>query len=235
MPRRIRSRPRSRRRSRHRAETGRPLFAAAAVLLLLLALSPAREVFQQVSRAFGIATAASRSEEAHRWNAAQEAFRYGIPFDLAAAIDRAARDEGIDPDLAFRLVRVESDFSERAVSSAGALGLTQLMPRTAAEMQPGISREQIFDRETNLRLGFRYLAWLLRVYEGDMEEALHAYNRGPGTVARIRAAGGDPANGYADRVLGPEGARPVGLPRAFVPPARTAPPPLHELPPARLP
>jgi soluble lytic murein transglycosylase-like protein len=99
-------------------------------------------------------------------------------------------------------VRVESEFNERAVSSAGALGLTQLMPATAAELRPGITREEIFDRETNLRLGFRYLRWLLRSYDGRVPDALHAYNRGPGTVARIRRAGGDPANGYARRVLG---------------------------------
>ena len=43
---------------------------------------------------------------------------------------------------------------------------------------------------------------MISVYDGDVDEALHAYNRGPGTVARIRANGGNPANGYADRVLG---------------------------------
>src|SRR5690606_29606262 len=90
---------------------------------------------------------------------------------------------------------------EQAVSSAGALGLTQLMPATAASLQPGITREQIFERHTNLRLGLRYLRWLLDVYDGDVEEALHAYNRGPGTVARLRAQGEDPANGYADLIL----------------------------------
>lgn len=202
--------------------------------MLLIALFAGSEGLHSVRRAFGLATEASRSEEAHRWNAVQEALRYGIPFDLASDIDRLARDEGVDPDLAFRLVRVESGFSERAVSSAGALGLTQLMPPTAAEMRPGITPEQIFERETNLRLGFRYLRWLLRVYDGDTAEALHAYNRGPGTVDRIRAAGGDPANGYADRVLGPEGARPVGLPRAFAPRSSVSPRALHELAPARL-
>ncbi|HEV2132017.1 MAG TPA: lytic transglycosylase domain-containing protein [Longimicrobiaceae bacterium] len=129
------------------------------------------------------------------------AVRYGIPLDLAAAIERAALAEGIDPDLGFRLVRVESGFRERAVSSAGARGLTQLMPATAESLLPGITPEQIFDRDTNLRLGFRYLRWLLRVHDGNLAEALHAYNRGPGTVARIRAAGGDPANGYAEQVL----------------------------------
>ncbi len=147
------------------------------------------------------ATAAGRLAAAHEAAVLSYAVRYGITLDLAAAIERTAITEGIDPDLAFRLVRVESDFRERALSSAGARGLTQLMPATADALQPGISTEEIFDRDTNLRLGFRYLRWLLRVYDGDITEALHAYNRGPGTVARIRAAGGDPANGYAERVL----------------------------------
>jgi soluble lytic murein transglycosylase-like protein len=84
-----------------------------------------------------------------------------------------------------------------------------MMP-TAAELQPGITRERLYDRDTNLRLGFRYFGRLLRFYGGDVETALHAYNRGIGTVARIRAAGGDPANGYAAKVLGADGASPVG-------------------------
>jgi soluble lytic murein transglycosylase-like protein len=140
--------------------------------------------------------------DTRRARTARQAIRYRISMDLAADIERAAVAEGIDPELAFRLVRVESGFHERAVSPAGALGLTQLMPATARELQPGITREEIFARETNLRLGFRYLHWLLRLYDGRLDEALHAYNRGPGTVARVRAAGGDPANGYADLVIG---------------------------------
>jgi soluble lytic murein transglycosylase-like protein len=145
---------------------------------------------------------ASRAADARRVAVFRYAARYGIPFDLALSIYRTAEEEGVDPDLAFRLVAVESEFDERAVSPVGALGLTQLMPATAAELRPGISREEIFRRETNLRLGFRYLRGLLRAYDGRVPDALHAYNRGPGTVDRIRAAGGDPANGYADRVLG---------------------------------
>ncbi len=148
------------------------------------------------------ASIAAREVDTRRARTARHAIRYRISVDLAADIERAAIAEGIDPELAFRLVRVESGFHERAVSSAGALGLTQLMPATARELQPGITREQIFDRNTNLRLGFRYLHWLLRLYDGRLDEALHAYNRGPGTVARVRAAGGDPANGYADLVIG---------------------------------
>ena len=186
-------------RRRKRRRTRRPRFRPA-VLAALLALAAAASL-PPVRSAAGDAWHALL----HRTEARRHAERYGIPPELAAAIVHAARSEGIDPDLAFRLVRVESGFRERAVSPVGALGLTQLMPATARELQPGITREQIFERDTNLRLGFRYLRGLLRQYDGDVEEALHAYNRGPGTVRRVRAAGRNPANGYARRILGPYG------------------------------
>jgi soluble lytic murein transglycosylase-like protein len=109
------------------------------------------------------------------------------------------------------------------------------MPATAEFLQPGITRAQLLDRDTNLRLGFRYLKELLAVYDGDEEEALTAYNRGPGTVARIRKHGGDPANGYADLVLGERGRSPVNLVRHDSAAAAPAAPPPHELPPTRLP
>jgi soluble lytic murein transglycosylase-like protein len=102
-------------------------------------------------------------------------------------------------------------------------------------MQPGITREQIFERDTNLRLGFRYLRWLLKQYRGNREEALHAYNRGPGTVSRIRARGGDPANGYAEMVLGERGASPVGRAAPLDTTAAASATSAHELGPARLP
>jgi len=128
--------------------------------------------------------------------------RYRIPADLAASIHDIALAEGIDPDIAFRLVRVESEFVRRAVSPVGAVGLTQVMPSTAFELDPRLTYNDLFDRETNLRLGFRYLRELLQYYDGDLRLALLAYNRGPGTVDEIRASGGDPGNGYDRAVLG---------------------------------
>jgi soluble lytic murein transglycosylase-like protein len=195
------------------------------LVILVVSLSPLRDAAIHARDIVVDAAAAGRYAAAREASIIRHALRYGISFELAAAIERAAIEEGIDPDLGFRLVRVESRFRERAVSSAGALGLTQLMPGTAAELQPGITREQIFDRDTNLRLGFRYFRWLLGIYDGDIEEALHGYNRGPGTVARIRAAGGDPANGYADLVL--RGGR-VTLPYRGNGLHPTLPPPLPE-------
>jgi soluble lytic murein transglycosylase-like protein len=123
--------------------------------------------------------------------------RHRIPADLATAIYDIALSEGIDPALAFSLVRVESAFVRNAVSSAGAVGLTQVMPATARWMDPEIAYNQLFERDTNLRLGFRYLRTLIEQYRGDMHLALLAYNRGPNRVDEILRSGGDPSNGYA--------------------------------------
>jgi soluble lytic murein transglycosylase-like protein len=123
--------------------------------------------------------------------------RYRIPADLATAIYDIAMTEGVDPALAFSLIRVESGFTRRAVSSAGAVGYTQVMPSTAFWLQPGLGREDLFERDTNLRLGFRYLRMMIDQYNGDLHLALLAYNRGPGRVDEILRAGGNPANGYS--------------------------------------
>jgi len=126
---------------------------------------------------------------------------YGIPADLAAAINDVALSEGLDPSLAFRLVKVESGFDVRARSRAGAVGITQVLPSTARLYEPGLTTEQLFDRDTNLRLGFRYLRDLLERYEGNLRLALLAYNRGPGKVQELLDAGRDPQNGYAATVM----------------------------------
>lgn len=127
--------------------------------------------------------------------------RYDIPRDLAEDIYDHAVEADIDPAIAYGLVKTESNFDHRAVSHVGARGLTQLMPRTARWLMPGITNEDLFDREINLRLGFNYLRDLIDQYDGDIRLALLAYNRGPGTVDRVLKRGGDPNNGYADMVL----------------------------------
>ncbi|MGH7504965.1 MAG: lytic transglycosylase domain-containing protein [Longimicrobiales bacterium] len=128
--------------------------------------------------------------------------RFDIARDMAEDIYDTAREAGIEADVAYGLVNTESTFRERSVSPVGARGLTQVMPRTAAWLRPGITARDLFDRRTNLRLGFQYLSRLVDRYRGDMKLALLAYNRGPGTVDRALDRGQDPDNGYADKVLG---------------------------------
>ncbi len=132
--------------------------------------------------------------------------RYNIAADLTATIhDAALAEEGLDPALAFRLVKTESNFSAGATSTAGAIGYTQILPSTARLYEPGLTTKQLYDGRTNLRLGFRYLRDLLDRYEGDADArlrlALLAYNRGPAKVQELLDAGRDPQNGYAATVM----------------------------------
>ena len=136
-----------------------------------------------------------------RWNRIFEYSReYRIPADLSAAIYDAALNERIDPELAFPLVKLESDFRERATSPVGATGLTQLMLATAREYDRTLTKERLYDRDTNLRIGFRYLRRLIKWQKGDVQMALLAYNRGPAAVITARELDLDASNGY-DRVL----------------------------------
>ncbi len=125
---------------------------------------------------------------------------YKVGADLAASIYDIALAEGIEPDLAFRLVRLESQFNDRATSPVGAIGLTQLMLPTARYFQKGITRDELYDRNTNLRIGFRYLRSLIRENKGNVQLALLVYNRGPVAVRNSRQQGRDPSNGY-DRII----------------------------------
>lgn len=132
--------------------------------------------------------------------------RYQIPSDLATDIYDIALSEGIDPALGFQLVKIESSFRSGVRSPMGAIGYTQVQVATARFYRAGITEKELYDRELNLRIGFRFLKDLLDRYDGDNHLALLAYNRGPAKVAEIIAGGGDPANGYPDLVL--EGYRP---------------------------
>lgn len=126
---------------------------------------------------------------------------YDLSDELAAQIYHAAVANDIDPHLAFGLVRTESEFKDYATSHVGAVGLTQLMVPTARWFKKNATVADLRDSETNLEIGFSYLNELIDRYDGDVELALTAYNRGTGTVDRVLQRGGDPDNGYAGKVL----------------------------------
>jgi len=127
--------------------------------------------------------------------------RFAIPAGLAANVFDASVREGLDPELAFRLVRLESDFNEHAVSKVGAIGLAQVMPSTARLLDKNVTREKLFDGKTNMRVGFHYLRSLIRLFHGNVNLALLAYNRGEDAVIRDVKAGVNPGNGYDHFVM----------------------------------
>jgi soluble lytic murein transglycosylase-like protein len=103
----------------------------------------------------------------------------GTPY--AAEITAAARRHGVDPALLAGLVEQESNFNPNAGSPAGAQGLTQLMPATAASL--GVT--DVHDPVQALDGGAKYLRQQLNRFGGDVARALAAYNAGPGAVERF--------------------------------------------------
>jgi soluble lytic murein transglycosylase len=104
-----------------------------------------------------------------------------------AEILAASRDQGFDPLFFQGLVRVESNFDAKVVSSAGARGLGQIMPATGRTvgrwMGLEVSPEQLFDPELNLRLGARYQRSLHQRFKDSPFLAAAGYNAGEGRVA----------------------------------------------------
>lgn len=115
-----------------------------------------------------------------------------------AQIQQAASAQQLPPALLRAVIQQESGYNPRAVSSAGAMGLMQLMPATARAL--GVADP--FDPTQNINGGARYLRQLLDRFGGDERLALAAYNAGPGAVNRY---GGVPpfaeTQRYVARVL----------------------------------
>ncbi len=115
-----------------------------------------------------------------------------------AAIEAQAGAFGLDPLLMRALIKQESSFQPFALSHAGAMGLTQLMPGTAQML--GLSDP--YDVEQNIRGGAQYLKEQLDAFDGNLSLALAAYNAGPGAVTQH--AGIPPyaeTQGFVDKVL----------------------------------
>jgi soluble lytic murein transglycosylase-like protein len=119
--------------------------------------------------------------------------------DYEALIEQAAARNGVDPAVLHGLIEQESGFDPSATSSAGAAGLTQLMPGTATSL--GVANP--LNPAESIEGGAHYLGELTSEFGGDTQDALAAYNAGPGAVEQY---GGIPpyaeTESYVAKVLG---------------------------------
>ena len=117
--------------------------------------------------------------------------------DLSAFVQQAAREYNVDPRLVSAVAQTESGGDQSAVSPAGAIGVMQLMPDTAASL--GVNP---YDEKQNVEGGAKYLREMLDAFGGDVRKAVAAYNAGP---AAVKAYGGVPpyreTQDYVSKVL----------------------------------
>ncbi len=109
------------------------------------------------------------------------------PMTYAPEIRAAAAEFSLDPAYVASVVLAESSFDAEAVSSAGAIGLMQIMPATGEWIAGKLEDEpfdvqRLYQPEVNLRYGCWYLRFLLDRYDGDMYTASTAYHQGQGRV-----------------------------------------------------
>lgn len=123
---------------------------------------------------------------------AANAFPAPVPQYLASIINSASQKYGIDPNLIAAMAFRESAFNSNAVSSRGAQGIMQLMPRTAKAL--GV--KDAFDPQESVFGGTKYLKSLLDRFNGNVDLALAAYNAGPELVAKVGPAATQEAVAY---------------------------------------
>jgi soluble lytic murein transglycosylase len=119
----------------------------------------------------------------------EELWWYAWPTAFADLVAAASWGRSIDPTLLNAVMREESGFRPRALSTAGARGLTQIMPATGERLAeslglPDFQPDDLFTPASNLLLGAHYLEELVERFDGRISAAVASYNAGPGIVAR---------------------------------------------------
>ena len=160
------------------------------------ALAEWQHVLDGLSDANAIRSAAAAAADRQAWllviNASTRVpkdgdWRQGYVLPFRRAILAAAQDHALDPAFVAGLIRQESGFAPGIASSAGAQGLMQVMPATAAWIKgrdPTLAGADLHSNSGNLDIGSAYLAHVLHRFQGALPLAAAAYNAGPGAVQR---------------------------------------------------
>jgi len=107
--------------------------------------------------------------------------KIAYPQEYAEYVTKYAEECEVDPLLIFAIIKAESDFNSQAKSHNDAKGLMQLMDKTAIELSKQVEVD-LYDPETNIKLGTYYFSQLLEKYDNQVGIALAAYNAGMGNV-----------------------------------------------------
>lgn len=99
---------------------------------------------------------------------------------IERAVNKASKDYGVDAKLIRAIIKAESNFNPNVRSSAGAMGLMQLMP----ENVKAYGVKEPYNIEENIDAGTRHIRDYIKMFDGNIEMGLMAYNAGPGTMAR---------------------------------------------------
>lgn len=137
-------------------------------------------------------------------------YETGLTFAGRLGLSRAVVEEGgrygFDPLFILALIRAESTFYNLSRSKRGAVGLMQVLPSTGKEVAkelniPWEGEETLFNPGLNVKIGVRYFATLLRMYGGEFDKALAAYQSGPSYIDSMAAQGGVLPTGFSERVF----------------------------------
>ncbi len=170
----------------------RALMTVAAFLVLIYASPASSDIYRYVDETgvvcytdapMGKATVRVVKENqgsAKQTKAAESAPSSVTGMDYSGYVQQAAAKYEIEPELINAVIKTESNGNHRAVSNKGAMGLMQLMPSTANDMNV----INPFNPEENIEGGTKYLRQLLEKFNGDLTLALAAYNAGPKTVEK---------------------------------------------------
>lgn len=119
--------------------------------------------------------------------------------NLQQLAKQTAERHDIDTKLIFAIIKQESGWKPKVISSAGAIGLMQIMPSTG-KLACGLSRKELFEPDKNLDCGIRYFRQQLKTF-GNVKLALCAYNAGPGNVKNGRCPAFKETTQYARNIL----------------------------------
>ena len=140
------------------------------------------------------------------FNIPEKVMKKIYPKTYSQYVSKYSKEYNVDPLLIYAVIKVESNFDKNVVSNSNAKGVMQLMDSTAGEVASNIMADttfdssMLFDPETNIKIGTKYLSELLEKYKGNYYLALAAYNAGIGNVDKwieqgiIRKDGSDIEN-----------------------------------------